>query len=76
MINKVTSNIEKAIDKVSDVDTVMIGGFVNAGQPVELIDALIEYGAKHLTIISNNAGNGSHNLAALPQRDTRSSKST
>lgn len=66
MIDKVALSIEKAIDKVSDGDTVMIGGFDNAGQLAELIDALIEHGEKHLTIISNNAGNGSHGLAALP----------
>ena len=38
---------------------------VLCGQPVELIDALIRQGAKDLTIVSNNAGNGDTGLAAL-----------
>jgi 3-oxoadipate CoA-transferase alpha subunit len=46
----------------------MIGGFGRAGQPVELIDALIEQGAGDLTIVSNNAGNGDVGLAALLAR--------
>ncbi|WP_461211600.1 3-oxoacid CoA-transferase subunit A, partial [Desulfocurvus sp. DL9XJH121] len=41
------------------------GGFGPAGQPLELIDALIERGARELTVISNNAGNGDSGLAAL-----------
>ena len=43
----------------------MIGGFGRAGQPVELIDALIAQGAGDLTIVNNNAGNGDTGLAAL-----------
>lgn len=43
----------------------MIGGFGPAGQPTQLIDALIEQGARELTIINNNAGNGEIGLAAL-----------
>jgi 3-oxoadipate CoA-transferase alpha subunit len=43
----------------------MIGGFGTAGQPAELIDALIAHGAKDLTIVNNNAGNGELGLAAL-----------
>ncbi|NLB14238.1 MAG: 3-oxoacid CoA-transferase subunit A, partial [Gammaproteobacteria bacterium] len=45
--------------------TVMIGGFGTAGMPDELIDALIEHGARGLTIVNNNAGNGDTGLAAL-----------
>ena len=43
----------------------MIGGFGNAGMPAELIDALIAQGARDLTIVNNNAGNGDTGLAAL-----------
>jgi 3-oxoadipate CoA-transferase alpha subunit len=43
----------------------MIGGFGGAGQPGELIDALIEHGARELVIVNNNAGNGDSGLAAL-----------
>lgn len=50
---------------VADGDVVMVGGFGIAGQPVELIDALIDSGAGALTIVNNNAGNGDVGLAAL-----------
>ena len=43
----------------------MIGGFGGAGQPNALIDALIAQGARDLTIVNNNAGNGETGLAAL-----------
>lgn len=64
MVNKII-NIKEAINKISDGSHVMIGGFGNAGMPLELIDALIEHGAKDLTIINNNAGNGEFGLAKL-----------
>lgn len=65
MVNKISSSVEEAIQKIFDGATVMIGGFGPAGQPAELIDALIQHGAKDLTIINNNAGNGEIGLAAL-----------
>lgn len=65
MINKIVPSVEAAIADISDGSTVMIGGFGRAGQPVELIDALIAQGASDLTIINNNAGNGDVGLAAL-----------
>lgn len=43
----------------------MIGGFGLAGQPTELIDALLDQGARDLVIVNNNAGNGETGLAAL-----------
>jgi 3-oxoadipate CoA-transferase alpha subunit len=65
MIDKTSSSIAEAMCKISDGATVMIGGFGSAGQPAELIDALIARGAKELTIVNNNAGNGDVGLAAL-----------
>lgn len=65
MIDKTILSLKEAIRKIKDGDTVMIGGFGNAGQPAELIQALIEHDAGNLTIISNNAGNGYRGLAAL-----------
>ena len=55
----------EAVAGIGDGATVMVGGFGAAGQPVELIDALIECGAHDLTIVNNNAGNGDFGLAAL-----------
>jgi 3-oxoadipate CoA-transferase alpha subunit len=65
MIDKTVSSIEAAIQGIPDGATIMIGGFGAAGQPVELIDALIDQGARDLTIVNNNAGNGEVGLAAL-----------
>ena len=65
MIDKTVTSFEAAVAGVFDGATVMIGGFGTAGQPAELIDALIAQGAKDLTIVNNNAGNGEAGLAAL-----------
>src|SRR5476651_2907620 len=65
MINKIFDSLSSAVKDVQDGATVMIGGFGNAGMPSELIDALIEQGARELTIVNNNAGNGETGLAAL-----------
>lgn len=65
MIDKTVPSVEAAVAGIADGSTVMIGGFGRAGQPVELIDALIAQGAGELTIVSNNAGNGDVGIAAL-----------
>ncbi len=65
MINKIASTIAQALANTKDGATVMIGGFGTAGIPNELIDGLIAQGAKDLTIVNNNAGNGDEGLAAL-----------
>lgn len=65
MIDKTISSLEAAVADITDGATVMIGGFGSAGQPAELIDALIAQGARELTIVNNNAGNGEIGLAAL-----------
>jgi len=65
MINKIADNAAAALADVPDGATVMIGGFGTAGQPDVLIDALIAQGARDLTIVNNNAGNGDVGLAAL-----------
>ena len=65
MISKIVASTADAVRDIPDGATVMIGGFGTAGQPVELIDALLEQGASGLTIVNNNAGNGTTGLAAL-----------
>ena len=65
MIDKIVASIEAALADVRDGATVMLGGFGSAGLPSELIDGLIAQGAKDLTIVNNNAGNGDTGLAAL-----------
>ena len=65
MIDKIIATLEEAVADVHDGATVMIGGFGNAGMPAALIDVLIAQGARDLTIVNNNAGNGDTGLAAL-----------
>ena len=65
MINKIAPSVAEALHGVRDGATVLIGGFGTAGIPNELIDGLIEQGARELTVVNNNAGNGDHGLAAL-----------
>ncbi len=65
MIDKRVSSATDALADVSDGATIMIGGFGEAGSPVELIHALIDQGARDLTVISNNTGSGEVGLAAL-----------
>jgi 3-oxoadipate CoA-transferase alpha subunit len=65
MIDKFMASPAAALADVPDGATIMIGGFGNAGMPSVLIDALIAQGARELTIVNNNAGNGDTGLAAL-----------
>ncbi len=65
MIDKLCESPEVAVKSLQDGQTVLIGGFGTAGIPNELIDAVIDTGAKYLTVVNNNAGNGDHGLAAL-----------
>jgi 3-oxoadipate CoA-transferase alpha subunit len=65
MIDKVAASVAEAVQGVADGATVMIGGFGTAGIPNELVEGLIGQGARDLTIVNNNAGNGDHGLAAL-----------
>ena len=65
MLNKIVESAQAALADVGDGATVLVGGFGGAGVPEELVDALIEQGAKDLTIVNNNAGNGETGVAAL-----------
>jgi 3-oxoadipate CoA-transferase alpha subunit len=65
MIDKRVTTVAQALADVQDGATVLIGGFGTAGIPIELIDGLIEQGARELTVVNNNAGNGDVGLAAL-----------
>ncbi len=64
-MDKTVANLTQALDGVSDGATVLIGGFGEAGAPHALIDALIDQGAKDLTVVNNNAGVGREGLARL-----------
>src|ERR1700674_4511349 len=69
MINKQVETIAAALEGIEDGSTVLCGGFGAVGAPDELIDALLEQGARNLVIVSNNAGVGMTGLAALIDND-------
>ncbi len=65
MIDKRVASVADAVAGIGDGAVVLISGFGEAGNPSELINALIDTGAKELTVVNNNAGNGHVGLAAL-----------
>ena len=65
MIDKRLPSAAEAVADIADGSSIMIGGFGEAGSPIELIHALIDQGASDLTVISNNTGSGQVGLAAL-----------
>ena len=65
MINKLQDSAAAALADVPDGARIMIGGFGTAGLPNELVEALLDQGARDLVVINNNAGNGERGLAAL-----------
>ena len=65
MIDKTIPSVAEAVADIPDGATLMIGGFGEAGSPIELIHALIDQGATDLTVVNNNTGSGEVGLAAL-----------
>ncbi|MGP9526973.1 3-oxoacid CoA-transferase subunit A [Glutamicibacter sp. AOP5-A2-18] len=65
MAPRIASTAADAVAEISDGSTILIGGFGNAGQPMELIDALMDCGATDLTVVNNNAGQADAGLALL-----------
>ena len=61
----IASSAAEAVSRIQDNSTVLIGGFGNAGQPMELINALLDCGATGLTVVNNNAGQADAGLALL-----------
>lgn len=65
MINKRFGSPSQAVADIPDGATILVGGFGAAGSPIELLHALIDQGAKNLTVVNNNTGSGNVGLAAL-----------
>ncbi len=65
MINKIVPSLAAAVAGIRDGAVVLVGGFGASGIPVELIDALIDQGARDLTVVTNNAGSGRTDVAKL-----------
>jgi 3-oxoadipate CoA-transferase alpha subunit len=65
MLDKRVSSLADGVAGIRDGAVVLVSGFGNAGIPVELVDALIDQGAKDLTVVANNAGAGKTDIARL-----------
>lgn len=65
MIDKIVATMAEAMAGIKDGSTILLGGFGAVGQPNQLIDGLIETGAKDLVMVANNAGTGRKGLARL-----------
>lgn len=65
MLDKRVGSVGEAVDGVADGSVVLVGGFGNSGIPVELTHALLDAGARDLTLVTNNAGSGDTDVAAL-----------
>jgi 3-oxoadipate CoA-transferase alpha subunit len=65
MINKIVNSVAEALSGIRDGSTILLGGFGAVGQPDQLIEGLIETGAKGLVVVANNAGAGPTGLSML-----------
>ena len=57
--------LEDAVSKIKDGMTVMVGGFLAAGGPLTIIDAMVEKGVKNLTVICNDTAFPDKSLGKL-----------
>jgi 3-oxoacid CoA-transferase subunit A len=64
-MNKVIQNAAEILTGLKDNMTIMVGGFGLCGIPENSIAALLQSGAKNLTVISNNAGVDDFGLGLL-----------
>ncbi len=65
MLDKTVASAAEAVKGISDGAVILIGGFGASGVPAALIDAVIHLGARDLTIVANNAGSGTTDIAKL-----------
>lgn len=64
-MDKRLDTLAEAVAPIKDSAVLMIGGFGSSGIPFGLIDALLENGARDLTVIANNAGDRENGIAKL-----------
>ena len=55
----------EAVASIEDGATLLISGFGMAGQPIALINALIDVGTTDFTVVTNNSGGGETGISAL-----------
>jgi len=65
VINKIVPSTYEAVKDVKDGDTILLGGFTDAGAPQELLLAVLDMGIRDLQFVHNGAGYGDTSLAKL-----------
>src|SRR3954462_481293 len=65
MIGKRVKSLAEAVTGIADGAVIPCAGFGGAGLPDALCEAVVEQGARDLTVVANNAGTGRRGLAAL-----------
>jgi 3-oxoadipate CoA-transferase alpha subunit len=65
MLDKTVNSLSAAVEGVKDGATILLGGFMNMGFPIELLDALADNNVKELTIVANNPNFGEQGLTRL-----------
>jgi len=65
MINKQVKTLAEAVAGVHDGAVILVGGFGMSGRPEHLVRALLEVGARDLTIVANNATAGNDSVAEI-----------
>ncbi|MEO7147030.1 MAG: CoA transferase subunit A [Terrimesophilobacter sp.] len=64
-INKAVATAAEAVADIQDGASLAVGGFGLSGNPMLLISALLESGAKDLSVVSNNCGVDDWGLGVL-----------
>jgi len=65
MIDKRVPDFAAALAGLKDGQTILCAGFGAVGEPVALIEAIIETAVRDLVVVCNNAGSGLTGVAAL-----------
>jgi len=68
MKQKKAVTVEAALDRLTDGDTVLIGGFGLSGVPEKSIDGVCDRGLRGLTVVNNSTGTGCLGVARLLER--------
>jgi 3-oxoacid CoA-transferase len=64
-VNKIATSAAAAVGDIPDGARIAIAGFGNSHHYPTLMPALIEHGAKELTVVANSLGARTHSLATL-----------
>ena len=68
MKQKKADTVDAALDRLSDGDTVLVGGFGLSGIPEKLIDGVCDRGLRGLTVVNNSSGSQRIGVARLLER--------